>query len=134
MKQVCTVLSVHFHGSWDSSARSEKEAFVLPCCPCLLSSWKSVQITDIHREKFSSSLMSSTALTSLCCMDLGTQLPGAELEFLSGNSFNYFQDKRGIFSDFPASLEGGQILFSVTIRERKRNYHFAEHCSRHCAR
>lgn len=30
VKQVCTVLSLHFHFSRDYSAKSEKEAFVLP--------------------------------------------------------------------------------------------------------
>lgn len=30
VKQVCTVLWLHFHCSWELSAKSEKEAFVLP--------------------------------------------------------------------------------------------------------
>lgn len=37
VKQVCTVLSLHFHHSGDSCAESEKEAFVLPSVPaCFL--------------------------------------------------------------------------------------------------
>lgn len=135
VKQVGTVLSLHFHRSWDSSAKSEKEAFVPPCVPaCCLPGSLSRSLTPTGRQFFP--LISSMAHAWLCFMCPVTRLHGAELEPLSGKSFNYFQDKREIFAlvDLAPSLEGNQILFSVTIRERKRKYHFAEHCSRYCAR
>lgn len=104
VKQVCTVLSLHFHRSWDCSAQSEKEAFVLPYVPaCSLPGSLSRSLTPIGRN-FLPSLISAAAHAWLWSMRLVTCLHGAELEFLSGKLFNCFQDKRRIFSELFSSF------------------------------
>lgn len=109
VKQVCTVLSLHFHHSGDSSAESEKEAFVLPSVPaCSLPGSLSRSLTPTGKN-FLPSLISSVAHAWLWFMGLVTRLHGAKLDFLSRKLFNYFQDKR----------EGSQILFSITIGVEK---------------
>lgn len=120
-KQVRTVLSLHFHCSWDCSAQSEKEAFVLPSVPaCSLPGSLSRSLTPTGRN-FLPSLISTTAHAWLWFMCLVTCLRGAELEFLSGKLFNNLQDKRRIFSGLFSSFKRESALASChDHREKKK--------------
>lgn len=119
-KQVRTVLSLHFHCSWDCSAQREKEAFVLPSvAACPLPGSLSRSLTPTGRN-FLPSLISTTAHAWLWFMCLVTCLHGAELGFLSGKLFNSLQDKRRIFSGLFSSFGRESALASCHDQGEKK--------------
>lgn len=94
VEQVCTVLSLHFHCSWDSPAKSEKEAFVLPYVPAYpLPGSQSRFLTPTARN-FLPPLISSRAPIWLWFMCLVAPRHGVDPEPLSGKSLNNFQKKK----------------------------------------
>ena len=121
VKQVCTVLWLHFHRSWELSAKSEKEAFVLPLS--LPTLFLEVCLDCWHPQGETFSLLPSPPELILDSRSQSWWVYMAQ----NWEVTQLHSGQRRVFSWLFFSLRSKGVLLSVTIKGRKRNHQFAQH-------